>query len=217
MDGMTIDDAKTTCVSTGQASGPTLEGTYQPQSVSGRNTQAERGQKARRDLCRRQTDPQALPQVLQERWDPTFSTQLRLPTWTLRSSGGSPGTTYVAEGYSYVVDLDLEKFSTGSTYQLMGASLRGVRQACAEFIRACLKRVMEDGLVRPVDEGTPQAVHFRPLSNSCSTISTRNWPDGSRFCRYADDCTSMFAAGAPGNGDGLGEPVPDWQAAAEGQ
>ena len=35
--------------------------------------------------------------------------------------------------------------------------------------------VMEDGLVSPVDEGTPQGGPLSPLlSNLCSTISTRN-------------------------------------------
>ena len=54
---------------------------------------------------------QALLQVLQERWDPTFSEH---------SYGFRPGRSahqavtqaqrYVAEGYSVVVDLDLERF-----------------------------------------------------------------------------------------------------------
>ena len=54
---------------------------------------------------------QALLQVLQERWDPTFSEH---------SYGFRPGRSahqavaqaqrYVAEGYNFVVDLDLEKF-----------------------------------------------------------------------------------------------------------
>ena len=58
---------------------------------------------------------QALLQVLQEQWDPTFSGH---------SYGFRPGRSahqavaqaqrYVAAGNSVVVDLDLEKFSTGS-------------------------------------------------------------------------------------------------------
>jgi RNA-directed DNA polymerase len=48
---------------------------------------------------------QALLQVLQERWDPTFSEH---------SFGFRPGRSahqaVAAEGYSVVVDLDLEKF-----------------------------------------------------------------------------------------------------------
>jgi RNA-directed DNA polymerase len=55
---------------------------------------------------------QAVMQVLQRQWDPTFSDH---------SYGFRPGRSahqavvqaqrYIAEGYSWVVDLDLEKFS----------------------------------------------------------------------------------------------------------
>jgi RNA-directed DNA polymerase len=54
---------------------------------------------------------QAVLQVLQKRWDPTFSEH---------SHGFRPGRSakqavqeaqqYIAEGYRWVVDLDLEKF-----------------------------------------------------------------------------------------------------------
>ena len=49
---------------------------------------------------------------------------------------------------------------------------------------------MEDGLVVPVDEGTPQGGPLSPLAvaTSCWTISTELTRRGHRFCRYADDC-----------------------------
>jgi RNA-directed DNA polymerase len=60
-----------------------------------------------------------------------------------------------------------------------------------KLIRAFLKAgVMEDGLVCPVDEGTPQGGPLSPfLSNLVlddldKELSRR----GHRFCRYADDC-----------------------------
>src|SRR5205823_13297315 len=50
------------------------------------------------------------------------------------------------------------------------------------------------------------------------TISTRNWPDGlAAFAATRTTAISMFAAAAPVKGDGLGELVPDQEAAAEGQ
>ena len=59
---------------------------------------------------------QAVLQILQERWDPTFSEH---------SFGFRPGRSahqavaqaqrYVADGYNVVVDLDLERFSTELT------------------------------------------------------------------------------------------------------
>src|ERR1700758_5630367 len=60
-----------------------------------------------------------------------------------------------------------------------------------KLIRAFLKTgVMEDGLVRPVDEGTPQGGPLSPLLSNIvlddldKELSRR----GHRFCRYADDC-----------------------------
>ena len=60
---------------------------------------------------------QAVLQVLQKRWDPTFSEH---------SHGFRPGRSakqavhkaqqYIAEGYRWVVDLDLEKFLDTSSY-----------------------------------------------------------------------------------------------------
>ncbi len=59
------------------------------------------------------------------------------------------------------------------------------------LIRAFLNAgVMEDGLVSPVDEGTPQGGPLSPLLSNIvlddldKELSRR----GHRFCRYADDC-----------------------------
>jgi RNA-directed DNA polymerase len=64
----------------------------------------------------------------------------------------------VAEGYGYVVDLDLEKFFKWVNHDKLMARVaaRVSDKRVLKFIRSCLKAgVMEDGLVRPVDEGTP--------------------------------------------------------------
>lgn len=72
-----------------------------------------------------------------------------------------------------------------------------------KLIRAFLNAgVMEDGLVRPVDEGTPQGGPLSPLlSNLLLDDLDRNWPDvGSAFAATRTTATSMFAAAAPANG-----------------
>ena len=110
---------------------------------------------------------QALLQVLQAQWDPTFSGH---------SYGFRPGRSahqavaqaqrYVAAGYSVVVDLDLEKFFDRVNHDRLMARVaaRVTDKRVLKLIRAFLKSgVMEDGLVSPVDEGTPQGGPLSPL------------------------------------------------------
>jgi RNA-directed DNA polymerase len=137
---------------------------------------------------------QALLQALQKRWDPTFSEH---------SYGFRPGRSahqavaqaqrYIAEGYGIVVDLDLEKFFDRVNHDMLMARVasRVSDKRVLRLIRAFLNAgVMEDGLVHPVDEGTPQGGPLSPILSNLvlddldKELSRR----GHRFCRYADDC-----------------------------
>jgi RNA-directed DNA polymerase len=137
---------------------------------------------------------QSLLQVLQKRWDPTFSEH---------SYGFRPGRSahqavaqaqrYIAEGYGIVVDLDLEKFFDRVNHDMLMARVAALvsDKRVLKLIRAFLNAgVMEDGLVCPVDEGTPQGGPLSPLLSNIvlddldKELSRR----GHRFCRYADDC-----------------------------
>ncbi len=137
---------------------------------------------------------QALLQVLQGRWDPTFSEY---------SYGFRPGRSahqavaqaqqYVAEGYSVVVDLDLEKFFDRVNHDGLMARIaaRLIDKRVLKLIRAFLKAgVMEGGLTRPVDEGTPQGGPLSPLLSNLvlDDLDKELTRRGHRFCRYADDC-----------------------------
>jgi RNA-directed DNA polymerase len=109
---------------------------------------------------------QALLQVLQKGWDPTFSEH---------SYGFRPGRSahqavaqaqaYIAEGYNWVVDIDLEKFFDRVNHDRLMARMaeRVADKRVLKIIRAFLNAgVMEDGLVRPIDEGTPQGGPVTP-------------------------------------------------------
>ena len=79
---------------------------------------------------------QAVMQVLQSKWDRTFS-----------------------EGYRWCVNLDLEKFFDRVSHDKLMARIetRVGDRRLLRLIRGVLKAgVMEGGLVSPVDEGTPQ-------------------------------------------------------------
>jgi RNA-directed DNA polymerase len=136
---------------------------------------------------------QAVMQVLQRRWDRTFSEH---------SYGFRPGRSahqaveaaqkYIAEGYRWCVDLDLEKFFDRVSHdKLMAKIAESVSdKRMLKLIRAFLRAgVMEGGLVSPVDEGTPQGGPLSPLlSNIVLDEFDRELERrGLRFARYADD------------------------------
>jgi RNA-directed DNA polymerase len=136
---------------------------------------------------------QAVMQVLQGRWDRTFSNH---------SYGFRPGRSahqaveqaqqYIAEGYRWVVDLDLEKFFDRVNHDKLMAKIaeRVSDQRMLKLIRVFLRAgVMENGLVSPVDEGTPQGGPLSPLlSNIMLDEFDRELERrGLRFARYADD------------------------------
>jgi len=137
---------------------------------------------------------QAVMQVLQRRWDPTFSEA---------SYGFRPGRSahqavaqaqhYIAEGYDWVVDLDLEKFFDRVNHdKLMGRIAERVRgKRLLKLIRRFLQAgVMENGLVSPVDEGTPQGGPLSPLLSNIvlDELDRELERRGHRHVRYADDC-----------------------------
>ena len=154
-----------------------IEGTYRPRPVKRVNLPKPDGgvRKLGVPCVVDRLIQQALLQVLQPRWDPTFSEH---------SYGFRPGRSahqavaqaqrYVAEGYSFVVDIDLEKFFDRVQHDRLMARVaaRLSDKRVLKLIRAFLKAgVMEDGLVRPVDEGTPQGGPLSPLLRACCTIS----------------------------------------------
>ena len=137
---------------------------------------------------------QAVLQVLQQRWDPTFSDH---------SYGFRPGRSahqavtqaqqYIAEGNGVVVDIDLEKFFDRVNHDRLMAALakRIADKRMLKLIRAFLNAgVMENGLVSPVDEGTPQGGPLSPLLSNIvlDELDRELERRGHRFVRYADDC-----------------------------
>ena len=137
---------------------------------------------------------QAVLQILQGQWDPTFSEH---------SYGFRPGRSahqavaqaqqYIAEGHGWVVDIDLEKFFDRVNHdKLMGRIAGRVKdKRMLKLIRALLNAgVMENGLVSPTDAGTPQGGPLSPLLSNLvlDELDRELERRGHRFVRYADDC-----------------------------
>ena len=137
---------------------------------------------------------QAVMQVLQRYWDQTFSEH---------SYGFRPGRSahqaifqaqqYVEQGYRWVVDIDLEKFFDRVNHdRLMGhLAQRITDKRVLKLIRGFLNAgVMENGLVSPRTEGTPQGGPLSPFLSNV-VLDELDWElerRGHRFVRYADDC-----------------------------
>src|SRR6266516_3857627 len=137
---------------------------------------------------------QAVMQVLQRRWDRTFSEY---------SYGFRPGRSahqavaqaqqYIAADCSWVVDLDLEKlFDRVNHDKLMGQVAKRVEdKRLLKLIRAFFNAgVLENGLVSPSVERTPQGGPLSPLLSNLvlDELDRELERRGHRFVRYADDC-----------------------------
>jgi len=137
---------------------------------------------------------QAVMQVLQRRWDPTFSDS-SYGFRPVRSThqAVAQAQQYIAAGYGWVVDLDLEKFFDRVNHdKLMGQIAKRVRdKRLLKLIRAFLNAgIMENGLVSPSVEGTPQGGPLSPLLSNLvlDELDRELERRGHRFVRYADDC-----------------------------
>ena len=100
---------------------------------------------------------------------------------------------YIAKGYGWVIDLDLEKFFDRVNHdKLMGRVAKRVEdKRLLKLIRAFLNAgVMENGLVSPSVEGTPQGGPLSPLLSNLvlDELDRELERRGHRYLRYADDC-----------------------------
>ena len=173
-----------------------LKGTYQPQVIKRVEIPKPASQEKRQLGIPCVIDrliQQAILQVLQWRWDPTFSEF---------SYGFRPGRrahqavaqaqTYIEQGYPIVVDIDLEKFFDHVCHDRLMSRLaeRIADKRLLKLIRGYLQAgILADGLVTIPEAGTPQGSPLSPfLSNVVlDELDKELEARGHRFCRYADD------------------------------
>lgn len=173
-----------------------LAGTYQPSAVKRQLIPKSSG--GMRELgiptVLDRLIQQALLQVLQPRFDPTFSKH---------SHGFRPGKRahdaiveaqrYIQAGRRWVVDVDLEKFFDRVNHDvLMGRLARRIEdRRVLGLIRRYLEAgVLLHGVVMERSEGTPQGGPLSPLLANVllDEVDKELEKRGHAFVRYADDC-----------------------------
>jgi RNA-directed DNA polymerase len=137
---------------------------------------------------------QAFLQVLTPILDPTFSSS----SYGFRPGKGAhdalhAAKEHVAQGYTTVVDIDLEKFFDRVNHDVLMNRLgrhvgdKRMLKIIGRFLRAGL---MNDGVCVSRDQGTPQGGPLSPLLANLmlDELDKELEKRGHRFCRYADDC-----------------------------
>ena len=197
VDGMTVEDLESHCREHWpRIREELLSGRYQPQPV--RKVEIPKPGGGVRVLgiptVMDRMIQQALLQVLTPIFDPMFSAD---------SYGFRPGRSahqaverareHIAAGHRWVVDLDLAKFFDTVNHDVLmhRVALRvrdkRVLQLIGRYLRAGM---LEDGLVSPRTEGTPQGGPLSPLLSNIllDDLDKELERRGHRFVRYADDC-----------------------------
>lgn len=147
---------------------------------------------------------QALLQVLQPGWDATFSDA----SYGFRPKRSAHQAVlrardHVADGYRWVVDLDIERFFDRVNHDVLMA--RVARRIEDKRVLGLIRRylqagMIEGGLVSPRSEGTPQGGPLSPLLSNLllDELDRELERRGHRFVRYADDCNVYVKSKAAG-------------------
>ena len=100
---------------------------------------------------------------------------------------------YLNDGYDWIVDIDLEKFfDTVNQDRLITIIGKTIKDGdVVSLIRKYLSAgVMENGVLKPTKQGTPQGGNLSPLLSNImlNELDKELEARGLNFVRYADDC-----------------------------
>lgn len=208
VDGMTVDDLRGwIAVNREGLIASLLDGSYQPKPVRGVEI-PKPGGKGVRQLCIPTVVDRLVQQAILQALEPILD-----PTFSGSSYGFRPGRSahdalrqardYVRDGYTTVVDLDLEKFFDRVNHDIAMARL--ARHIADPRLLVVVRRFLQAGMLSggvhvERQEGTPQGGPLSPLIANLvlDDLDKELERRGHRFCRYADDCNIYVRSQAAG-------------------
>lgn len=137
---------------------------------------------------------QAILNVLQPLFDPSFSdSSYGFRPKRSASMAVKQAASYVEDGYTFVVDIDIAQFFDNADHdKIMTGLIKKVKERSVQrLIRRFLKAgQMNHGDLKPTQEGTPQGSPLSPLLSNIllHSLDLELEKRGHKFCRYADDC-----------------------------
>jgi RNA-directed DNA polymerase len=174
-----------------------LEGSYLPQAV--RKVEILKPQGGTRMLGIPTVKDRLLQQAIAQWLSPKYEEEFSNYSYGFREGRNAHQAVLGAqqnfnEGYEWVIELDLENFFDRVNHdKLMGLLAKKIDdKRTLKLICSYLNSgIMEDGVVSPRTEGTPQGSPLSPLLSNIvlNELDKELQARGHRFVRYADDCS----------------------------
>lgn len=173
-----------------------LDGSYEPAAIRGVKIPKPGGGERQLGIptLTDRVVQQAIAQVLEPMFDSGFSES----SYGFRPNRSAhqalkQAKAYVGDGYTWVVDMDLEKFFDRVNHDILMSRLARKIGDCRllKIVRKFLTAgLMQDGICRERHEGTPQGGPLSPLLSNIllDELDKELERRGHKFCRYADDC-----------------------------
>lgn len=208
VDGMTVDEMheyfKTHVEALREA---LLSGNYRPQSVLGVNIPKPGG--GERQLGIPTVIDRVIQQAISQVLEPIYEAEFSDSSYGFRPKRSAHdalkvASSYVEQGYVWVVDLDVEKYFDRVNHDILMSKLskRIGDKSLLRLIRRYLKAdMMQDGLSAKRQAGVPQGSPLSPLLSNImlDELDKEMEKRGHKYVRYADDCNIYVKSARAGH------------------